>query len=88
VIVANYQGEINAFYGLCPHRNNPLEGATLWDHLLDCPFHHFQFDVRTGENYFPKNVYPEDLPLLQSQLQPLRRYPVEVREDQIWVDLE
>ncbi len=54
MIVANYRGAIHAFHGLCPHRHNPLEGATLWDHLLDCPYHHFQFDVRTGENYFPK----------------------------------
>jgi nitrite reductase/ring-hydroxylating ferredoxin subunit len=88
VIVANYQGEIHAFHGLCPHRHNPLEGATLWDNLLDCPYHHFQYDVLTGENYFPKNVYPEDLPLLRLQLRPLRRYPAEVRGDDIWVDLE
>jgi nitrite reductase/ring-hydroxylating ferredoxin subunit len=30
VILANYEGEIHAFYGICPHQNNPLEGATLW----------------------------------------------------------
>ena len=88
VIVANYHGEFHAFHGLCPHRNNPLDGATLWDHLLDCPYHHFQYDVRTGENYFPRNVYPEDMPLLRWQLRPLRRYPVKVKEDEIWVDLE
>jgi 4a-hydroxytetrahydrobiopterin dehydratase len=22
----------------------------LWDHLLDCPWHDFQYDIRTGEN--------------------------------------
>ena len=88
LILANHQGEIYALYGLCPHRNNPLEGATLWDHLLDCPFHHFMYDVRTGENYFPKNVYPPDYARLQSQLRPLRTYAVEVREGDIWVNLE
>ncbi len=87
VILANYQGEIHAFHGLCPHRHNPLEGAVLWDYLLDCPFHHFQFDVRSGDNYFPKSVYPEDMPRLQSQVRPLRRYPVELREGEVWVDL-
>ncbi len=87
MILANYQGEIHAFHGLCPHRHNPLEGAVLWDYLLDCPFHHFQFDVRSGDNYFPKNVYPEDMPRLQSQVRPLRRYPVELREGEVWVDL-
>jgi len=49
VILANYEGRIYALHGLCPHRCNPLEGAVMWDHLVDCPFHHFQYDVRTGE---------------------------------------
>ena len=88
VILANFHGEIHALHGLCPHQNNPLEGATLWDHLLDCPYHHFQFDVRSGENYYPKNVYPSDMPRLQSQLQPLRTFAVEVRDGEIWVNLE
>lgn len=88
VILANYQGRIHALYGLCPHKNNPLEGAVLWDYLLDCPYHHFQFDVRTGENHFPKNVYPKDMPHLDAQVRPLRTYAVEVRDGEVWVDLE
>ena len=88
VILANWQGEIFAFAGICPHQKRALEGATLWEHLLDCPWHHFQFDIRTGENHFPKNVYPADLPELRGQIQPLETYPVEVRNGEIWVDLE
>ena len=88
VILANWAGQIYALYGLCPHRNNPLEGATMWDHLLDCPWHHFQYDVRTGENYFPKNVYPMDYPRLLEQLRPLKTYPVQLQDGDVWVDLE
>ena len=88
LLVANVDGEIFVLAGLCPHRNNPLDGATLIDYFVDCPWHHFQYDVRTGENHFPRNVYPEDLPNLQSELRPLRKYPVEVREGEIWVNLE
>lgn len=87
VILANWRGEIHALSGICPHKNNPLEGATLWENLLDCPWHHFQYDVRTGENHFPKNVYPADYRRLHSQLPPLKKYPVEIREGEIWVDL-
>jgi 3-phenylpropionate/trans-cinnamate dioxygenase ferredoxin component len=87
VILANYHGRIYALSGLCPHRNNPLEGAVLWDDLIDCPFHHFQYDVRTGENRFPKNVYPEDMPHLEQQVRSLQHYAVEVRDGDIWVDL-
>ena len=87
VILANYQGRICALHGVCPHQNNLLEGATLWDSFLDCPYHHFQFDVRTGENHFPKNVYPKDIPHLEAQTRPLRTYAVEVRNGDVWVDL-
>jgi 3-phenylpropionate/trans-cinnamate dioxygenase ferredoxin component len=87
LILANREGEIYALSGICPHQKNPLEGATLWDYLLDCPWHHFQYDVRTGENHFPKNVYPSDMPQLLTQLEPLRTYRVEVRNNEIWVDL-
>ena len=87
VLLANYRGRIYALSGRCPHQNNSLEGAVLWGDLVDCPYHHFQFDVRTGENYFPKNVYPKDMPQLEQQVRPLRAYQVEVREGDVWVDL-
>ena len=88
VVLANRAGQMYALQGICPHRNNPLEGAILWDHLLDCPWHHFQYDVRNGENHFRRNVYPADLPRLQEQVRPLKTYPVEVKEGEVLVDLE
>jgi 3-phenylpropionate/trans-cinnamate dioxygenase ferredoxin subunit len=88
VLVANVGGDYIATHGLCPHRNNSLEGATLIDYFLDCPWHHFQYDLRTGENHFPRNVYPSDVPHLHEQLTPLRKYTVEVREGELWADLE
>jgi nitrite reductase/ring-hydroxylating ferredoxin subunit len=88
VILANYRGRIHALYGICPHQGNPLEGAALWDRYIDCPFHHFQFDVATGENRFPKNVYPSDMTHLAPQTRPLETYAVEVRDGEIWVDVK
>jgi 3-phenylpropionate/trans-cinnamate dioxygenase ferredoxin subunit len=88
VLIANVAGEIFALHGLCPHRLNPLDGAVLWGNLVDCPWHHFQYDVRTGENHFPKNVYPKDLSYLQEQVKPVKTYQVDVRGPEIWVDLE
>lgn len=86
VVLANVAGEIFALSGVCPHRQNPLDGATLIEYLIDCPWHHFQFDVRTGRNHFPRNVFPEDVPRAQAQLAALSTYRVEVRDDEIWVD--
>jgi nitrite reductase/ring-hydroxylating ferredoxin subunit len=88
LILANYAGSIYALSGICNHQQKPLDGARLWDHLLDCPWRHFQYDVTTGVNWFPKNVYPEDVPGLQDQVSPLQTYNVEVREGVIWVNLE
>jgi hypothetical protein len=32
-------------------------------------------------------VYPKDYSKLQEQLRPLRTYPVELRDSEVWVDL-
>ena len=45
------------------------------------------YDVQSGENYFPKNVYPEDYTKLQEQVRSLRTYPVELRNSEVRVDL-
>lgn len=88
VLLANWAGHVFATEGLCPHRRNPLEGARIWEWLVDCPWHHFQYDVRTGENHYPGNVYPADVPALQRQLHPLKTYAVELRGPEIWVDVD
>lgn len=88
VLLANFEGSIYALSGICPHRLNPLDGAMLWGPLIDCPFHHFQYDCRTGENHFPSNVYPADLQHLRKQLDPLMRYVVKIEEGEIWVDVQ
>jgi len=87
VLLANFEGAIFAVSGLCPHQWNPLEGATMFGPLVDCPFHHFQFDCRTGENHFPSSAYPEDLQDLRRQMISLKRYSVEIRDGDVWVDV-
>jgi 3-phenylpropionate/trans-cinnamate dioxygenase ferredoxin subunit len=56
--------------------------------LVDCPWHHFQFDCRTGANHFPANVYQKDLQQLRKQVTPLKRYPVEIRDGEVWVAID
>jgi 3-phenylpropionate/trans-cinnamate dioxygenase ferredoxin component len=85
LLVAHYLGRFYAVDGLCPHKGFELHGAILWDHLITCPWHQFQYDVRTGENYFPMNVYPGDL---NGNLRSLRTYRVELRGTEIWIEFE
>lgn len=87
VLLVNLGGRISALGGLCSHQNRPLEGAPLWGERVECPWHHFLYDARTGENIYPKNVYPPDLPELAAQVRPLPRFGVEIRNGEIWVEL-
>ena len=88
VVLANYQGSVYALSGLCLHKLNPLDGAALRGPHIDCPYHHYQYDVRTGANHYPQSAFPPELAGLDGQLKPLRVYPVEVRQGEIWVDTE
>ncbi len=85
LVLARWEGHVYALSGLCPHKWKPLSGARIWGGLLTCPWHNFQYDLRTGENHYPRNVFPPD-PLLRTQVEPLRTYTVEIRGDEIWVE--
>jgi 3-phenylpropionate/trans-cinnamate dioxygenase ferredoxin subunit len=86
ITLANVNGEFYAVSATCPHQGGPLYEGTLYDYTLDCPLHHFTYDVRTGENLFPKNVYPASMTHLRRQVIPLRTYRVRVEDG--WVLVE
>lgn len=84
LVIAHQENWFFALDGVCPHKGFELEHAQLWDNLIDCPWHHYQYDIRTGENRFPKTVYPRDL---AERVQPLPTYRVELKGAEIWVEL-
>lgn len=89
IVLVNDAGEIHALYGLCSHQQRPLEGGTVWKGVLDCPWHHFQWDVRTGENVFPKNVYPlHRMPHLDDQVRTLRTYRTSIVDGYIEIEID
>jgi nitrite reductase/ring-hydroxylating ferredoxin subunit len=49
VVLANVDGAFYALRDACGHRNAPLSRGRLEGHLIECPLHFAQFDVRTGE---------------------------------------
>lgn len=92
VLLANWEGHLFAFVAVCPHQRNPLDGAQLWNGQVECPWHHFRYDLRTGENTYPQNVYPLgasdiDQDRLRAEVRPLKTYAVEVRDGEIYVEL-
>ncbi len=86
ILLVNDRGAFYALQGLCGHQNLPLAGGKVWQGVLDCPWHHFQYDIRTGENLYPRRVYPlSALPHLRRQICPLRTYPVRVVNEEVQV---
>ena len=45
----NINGEFYATENFCPHKGAPLAEGTLCEHVIECDWHGWQFDVRTGE---------------------------------------
>jgi nitrite reductase/ring-hydroxylating ferredoxin subunit len=47
--VYNVNGEFYATENFCPHRGAPLTDGLMTGHVVECGWHGWQFDVRTGE---------------------------------------
>ncbi len=88
ILLVNDCGVFYALQGLCGHQNLPLAGGSIWQGVLDCPWHHFQYDIRTGENLYPRRIYPLNaLPRLRQQVRPLHTYAVRVVAGKVQVEV-
>jgi nitrite reductase/ring-hydroxylating ferredoxin subunit len=75
-------GTVAAASAVCPHRGEDLSGGMLYMGAIDCPLHHYLYDLRTGVNRYPRNVFPADL---VEGLTPLALYAVREEAGWIWV---
>jgi nitrite reductase/ring-hydroxylating ferredoxin subunit len=66
--------DVYAVDNRCPHMGFPLHRGSIADGILTCHWHHARFDLCTGGTF---DLWADDL----------RRFPVEVRGDDILVDL-
>jgi nitrite reductase/ring-hydroxylating ferredoxin subunit len=44
----NVEGEFFAIENFCPHRGAPLADGIICGHVVECGWHGWRFDVRTG----------------------------------------
>jgi nitrite reductase/ring-hydroxylating ferredoxin subunit len=74
--VGKYNGELFAFASRCPHASGPLKDGFI-DALgnVVCPLHRYKFCLKNGRNVSGEGYY-------------LKHWPVEVREDGVYVGLE
>jgi 3-phenylpropionate/trans-cinnamate dioxygenase ferredoxin subunit len=47
--VCNVDGEYYAIENFCPHKGAPLSEGALCGHVIECGWHGWQFDVRSGQ---------------------------------------
>lgn len=74
IVLLRVAGQLRAFQGECPHAGAPLAEGALCHGRLICPWHKAAFRAEDGALCEP--------PALDS----LKRYPLELRGDEIWVD--
>ena len=55
----NVDGEFYATQGQCLHLKGPLGDGELEGPVITCPWHGWQYDVRTGENEFDRALQLE-----------------------------
>jgi nitrite reductase/ring-hydroxylating ferredoxin subunit len=69
------KGELFATDDICPHAYALLSTGFLEEYVIECPLHGAMFDVRSGRCQI-------------SAYKDLRSYAVEVRDGEVFVDLE
>ncbi|MGH9730816.1 MAG: Rieske (2Fe-2S) protein [Candidatus Acidiferrales bacterium] len=74
VAVANIDGKLFAINSVCLHHGGPLGDGELDGTLVSCPWHGWQYDVTTGK-------------LAQQPSDGVECYPVELRGDEVFVDV-
>lgn len=61
-------GDVVAFEAACPHQGQPLTRAEVTDDgCIECPFHFYAYDARTGRNVFPGDDADIRLPVYRTQ---------------------
>lgn len=65
---------VHAVDNRCPHMGFPLHRGTVADGILTCHWHHARFDLCSGGTF---DQWADDL----------RRFPVELRGDDVYVDV-
>jgi thiamine pyrophosphate-dependent acetolactate synthase large subunit-like protein/nitrite reductase/ring-hydroxylating ferredoxin subunit len=71
--MTHYEGRFAALANRCPHQGGPLGEGSIEKGMLRCPWHGYDYCPLTGESPFGDSV---------------QTFPVEVREDGVYVAVE
>lgn len=74
IALAHVEDKFYALENTCLHRGGPIGQGELKGGVVTCPWHGWQYQVSTGKVTFNPEMS-------------LKTYPVEVRGEEIWVDV-
>jgi nitrite reductase (NADH) small subunit len=63
VALYNVDGQLYALDGICPHQGGPLGKGRLQGCIVTCPWHGWQFDVRSGQSLIAERIVQPTLPV-------------------------
>ena len=75
IAVFNLPEGVHAIDNVCVHRGGPLGEGDLSGKIVTCPWHHWSYDVTTGKTTMSETIG-------------VKKYPLELRDDEVWVDVE
>ena len=75
VAIFNVDGDFYALDGVCPHQGGPLGKGALSGCIVTCPWHGWQFDVRSGQHQASASLQHTT-------------FPVKVEGAEIFVDVD
>ncbi|OGW78535.1 MAG: hypothetical protein A2Z83_04205 [Omnitrophica bacterium GWA2_52_8] len=52
IALYNVEGQIHAMDAICPHQGGPLHEGSMTDGKAMCPWHGWEFDIKTGACVF------------------------------------
>ena len=74
VALFNVDGRVYATDNSCPHSGGPLGKGTLEGEVVSCPWHMWEFNVRTGVGVFSPDERIETYPVIISNGQILVKF--------------
>jgi nitrite reductase (NADH) small subunit len=74
IALSNVGGKLYAINNVCLHRGGPLGEGELSGQVVTCPWHGWQYDVTSGK-------------LVTNPAVGVETYPVELRGDDVYVDV-
>ncbi len=74
ILLCEVSGVLYAISATCAHLGGPLEAGFFENCVVTCPWHGWQFDVRTGESLYDPG-------------RRLATYPVSVEGDEVLIEV-